>query len=108
MSYPPSGQPPYGAPPPPGYGGYGYGPSDEKNSLGVWALVLGILGLCCGPIGIAAIFLGRSSRQAATEGRATNGTLGTVGMALGVVAVVLWVGGFLLQAAGVLDFPETF
>jgi putative exporter of polyketide antibiotics len=67
------------------------GASDEKNSLGVWALVLGILSIvCCGLVaGIPAIILGNNSKKAAAEGRATNGTLGNVGFILGIVGTVL-------------------
>ncbi len=61
----------------------------EKNNLGVWALVLGIVGMvCCGFFtGIPAIILGNKSRQAAEMGQANNGTLGMVGMVLGWIAV---------------------
>ncbi len=97
---PPGGQPPYnggmtppppggyGAPPPPG--GFG-GASEEKNSLGVWALVLGILGFICCSIftAIPAIIVGKASEQAAAQGLATNGTLGKVGRILGWVQVGL-------------------
>ncbi|WP_200811022.1 DUF4190 domain-containing protein [Demequina sp. NBRC 110057] len=97
---PPGGQPPYqggmtppppggyGAPPPPG--GFG-GASEEKNALGVWALVLGILGfLCCSIFtAIPAIFVGKASENAAAQGLATNGGLGKAGRILGWVQVIL-------------------
>ena len=55
-------------------GGYvpgGFGPRpDEKNSLGVWSLCLGIASfLCCGIItGIPSIIVGYLGIQAANEG----------------------------------------
>jgi len=77
--------------PPPPPMGMPVGASDEKNSLGVWALVLGILSIvCCGLLaGIPAIILGNNSKKAAAEGRATNGTLGNVGFILGIIGTVL-------------------
>lgn len=80
-------------PPPPGYYGGGVGgpafPSTEKNSLGVWALVLGILGLvCCGLFtGIPAIILGGKAKEAAAQGLANNGGLGTAGVVMGWISV---------------------
>jgi hypothetical protein len=81
-------------PPPPGY--YGGGPGapmfsgSEKNNLGVWALVLGILGLvCCGAFAaVPAIILGNQSRRAAEQGMASNGGMGKAGVVLGWIGVV--------------------
>ena len=111
-------QNPYGQQP--GYGQQGYGAggyqggyaSTEKNSLGVWALVLGIFGFCCGPAGIVAIILGRKSQQAADQGLANNRGLGTAGYVLGIIVVIFWVLGLVLRAAGVIeynfDYTNTF
>lgn len=91
------------APPPPSYyggipeaprppSGPGSMPGTEQNSLGVWALVLGIASFVCGfgfITGIPAIILGRKAQQAEREGRANNGSLGTAGVVLGWIAVVL-------------------
>lgn len=88
---PAGGQPPYGAaPPPPGSFG---GNSEEKNGLGVWALILGILSfVCCGPIAaIIAVVLGKQSMNAEAAGRATNGSLGKAGWIIGWVNIVLTV-----------------
>src|SRR5690554_7772944 len=76
--------PPPGAGPPPVPGASG---NEQKNSLGVWALVLGILSiLCCALFtGIPAIFVGRASQKAEAEGLANNGNLGKVGLILGIV-----------------------
>src|SRR5690606_10573010 len=82
-------------PPPPGYYGGPTGgpmfPSTEKNSLGVWALVLGILGLvCCGIFtAIPAVIVGNKSKEAAAQGLANNGGLGTAGVVLGWIGIVL-------------------
>lgn len=77
-------------PPPPGMGAPAAG-SDSKNSLGIWALVLGILSIvCCGLLaGIPAIILGYMSKQAAARGEATNGNLGNIGFILGIIGTVL-------------------
>lgn len=102
------GQPPYGGMTPPPPGGYGTPPppggfggaSEEKNSLGVWALVLGILGfVCCGIVtAIPAIIVGKASERAAEQGLATNGTLGKVGRILGWVNVGLTIAVVVLYA----------
>ena len=87
---PPPPPPPGAAPPPmPGAGG-----SEEKNSLGIWALVLGILSIVCscGPFtGIPAIIVGRKAKEAQAQGRANNGTLGQVGFVLGIIGTALFV-----------------
>ena len=76
-------------------GGYvpgGFGPRpDEKNSLGGWALGLGVAGfLCCSIFtGIPAIVVGFLGMQAANEGRATNKGMSIAGIALGVLSIVL-------------------
>lgn len=56
-------------------------------------MVTGILGLCCGPVGIVGIALGRSAQGdvAASGGRLTGAGLAKAGFIIGIVAVVLWV-----------------
>jgi len=117
--YQPSGENPYGQQPPaygqqppaygqqpPAYGQQGYpaapsypsapgyyGNGTEQNSLGVWALVLGIAGfVCLGIFGwIPSIILGNKAKKAAAEGRANNPGLGTAGVVMGWIGVVLTV-----------------
>jgi len=124
---PPPPPTPYGAPvapraaygaPAPGYGGYGqppampptaYGPmgGTEKNGLGTWALILGIVGIVitclCLPAGITAVILGNKSKKAQAAGQANNGNLGNIGMILGwvgiglaVVGIVFWIVMFII------------
>ena len=118
----PGSQPPsYGSvpPAPPAYGGGGYGGGGyggvpgggtEKNSLGVWALVLGILSIvCCGFFtGIPAVILGNKSKAAAAQGQANNGNLGNIGMILGWVGIGLSVIGLILSATGVIDYSTYY
>ncbi len=87
----------------PGY--YGGSPSsDRDNNLGVVALVTGVISiLVCGPLGIVSIIYGRKSQAAAAAGTANNGTLGTVGFWLGVVALIWFVLVLALLAAGVIS-----
>lgn len=106
------GQPPYPQPPyqaqvpaqPPVYGSpVPAAPAQvyPKNDLAVWSLVLGIAGivLSCGLItGIPAIIVGNLARQAVRKGEANNDgmavagvILGWVSVALGAIAVVLFV-----------------
>src|SRR5450759_3280403 len=122
---PPPPPTPYGAPvarppaygaPAPGYGGYGqppampptgYGPmpGTEKNGLGTWALVLGILSIVCIGLfgGIPAVILGKSSKKAQARGQANNANLGNIGMILGwigiglsVLGIVFWIVMFII------------
>ena len=97
-------------PPPPNsgvpMGSPGMNPSEAKNSLGIWALVLGIVSIVCGLgllAGIPAIILGKKSKDAGAQGLATNGNLGNVGFILGIVGTVLvslaWILWFVLVAA---------
>ena len=85
-------------------GGYvpgGFGPRpDEKNSLGVWSLCLGIASfLCCGIItGIPSIIVGYLGIQAANEGRATNKGMSIAGIVLSVAGTELAI---VVYAAGV-------
>ena len=75
-------------------GGYvpgGFGPRpDEKNSLGGWALGLGIASfVCCGIFtGIPAIIVGFLGMQAANEGRATNKGMSIAGIILGGLSIL--------------------
>ncbi|WP_084103946.1 DUF4190 domain-containing protein [Demequina sp. NBRC 110056] len=90
-------------PPPPPAAGQpfpGGGSSEEKNQLGVWALVLGILSIvCCGLLaGIPAIILGKKSKEAGEQGLATNGNIGNVGFILGIIGSILSVLGGILYA----------
>jgi len=91
--YPQAGQ--YPAATPYGAGQYGY--VYPKNSLGVWALVLGILGLvACGLFaGIPAIIVGNNAKKAAAAGEANNGGLGTAGVIMGWISVGLSVLGII-------------
>ncbi|MCL2465840.1 MAG: DUF4190 domain-containing protein [Micrococcales bacterium] len=110
------GQPPgggYGQPAQPAYGGapaqYGANP-EEKNILGILALVSGILGvLCCGSVlfGVGGLILGKLSMSAAKEGRATNGGMGTAGFYLGIAGLALAVLYWVLYIGGVLSFGLT-
>ena len=65
--------------------------NEQKNNLGIWALVLGIVSIvCCGLLaGIPAIILGRKSKEAEAAGLDNNGNLGNVGFILGIVGSVL-------------------
>jgi len=88
QSYP--GQPyQYGA-------AYGYVAPPEKNALGVWSLVLGILSILmlfsCAVgflAGIPAVITGHLSRKAQKEGLADNGGMGLAGLITGWVTIGL-------------------
>ena len=117
---PPPPPVPYGVPaaPAPGYGGYGqppampptgYGPmgGTEKNGLGTWALILGIVSIvvtCIGlPAGIAAVIVGKKSKQAQVNGQATNGNLGNIGVILGWIGIALGIIVIIILIAGIAN-----
>jgi len=78
----------------------GYNPT-AKNGFGIASLILGISTFCClGPLaGILAVVFGVMGRNAADEGRATNKSLATVGIVLGIVGTIvvtfIWILGIL-------------
>lgn len=100
----------YGTPPAYTGGDYGqspYGYSYPKNSLGVWSLVLGLVGIfLCGLFtGIPAIVVGHKARGAVAEGQANNPGLATAGIVLGwigvgVLVLVVVVGGLFAFNSG--------
>jgi magnesium-transporting ATPase (P-type) len=88
--------------PPTGYGPVG---GTEKNGLGTWALILGILSIVCIGLfgGIPAVILGKSSKKAQALGQANNANLGNIGMILGwigialsVLGIVFWIVMFII------------
>ncbi|WP_370619286.1 DUF4190 domain-containing protein [Mumia sp. Pv 4-285] len=107
---PPSYNPPpggYGGPPPGGYGGPPpggdpYGEPPKNSTKATWALVTGILGLCCGPLGVVGIVLGRQAKDeiAASNGRLTGAGLAQAGFIIGIIAVVLWALGLVARLSG--------
>ena len=87
---------PYGGTPP-AYGGGdlgsqpGYGYGYPQNNLGVWSLVLGLVGMfVCGIFaGIPAIIVGHKARRAVAEGQANNPGMATAGIVLGWITTIL-------------------
>jgi len=98
-------------PPPPSYGQSPYGaPAPQgTNTKAIWALVLGILGvLCCSPLGIVALILGRSAQtEIAQTGQGGQG-MAKAGFILGIVGIVFMVIAAILFATGALTFDGTF
>jgi Domain of unknown function (DUF4190) len=110
MSYPP--QPPYGAPPP-----YGYGYVAPNHPQATTIMVLGILSLtCCSLCGPFAWVMGH---RALREIRASGGTIGghgqvmagyvcgIIGTVLLVVSLVLVVLEFVVFGAFALHHPSS-
>lgn len=98
----PYGQPtPYPAPPATGYTAHGGTPSGVQppvgylsgavasNQIATWALILAILGLCCGLLSIGGFVLSLQAKQAVAQGRANNGGIATAAMVISVVTFVL-------------------
>jgi hypothetical protein len=101
MSYPP--QPPYGTPPP-----YGYGyPVPPNHPQATTILVLGILGcVCCSPCGPFAWVMGHRALKEIDSSGGTVGGRGRVlaGYICGIIATVLLILGVV---AGVLNLVAT-
>lgn len=78
------------------YGG-GYG-SAAKNNLGVWSLVLGIVGffVCSIFTSIPGIIVGSKAKQAVARGEANNGSLANAGYIVSWVVTGLQVIGIVL------------
>ena len=103
----------YSAPPPPpeqyGYG-YGYG-QPRTNQKAVWALVTGLIGLLCCPIGvpasIVALILGNIAKKeiAASGGAETGAGMAQAGVILGIIAIVLVVVGTIFAVLGPFTVP---
>lgn len=91
-----------------GYGqpAYGY----PKNSLGVWSLVLGIVGivLCGFFTGIPAIIVGSKAKKAVAAGEANNGGMALAGIILGWVSIAFMVLGiiFLIAIGGFTGYAD--
>ena len=83
-SYPPPPPPPPGPYPPSGYPQQG--PGGNAQNLAIIGLVLGIFGLCCGPLSIGGVILGyKASSQDPSLGLATAAKI------VSIVTLVLWV-----------------
>lgn len=108
---------PYQPLPPQAGAPYGYSAPPEKNALGVWSLVLGILSVvmlfsCL--VGflaaIPAVITGHLSRKAQREGLADNGGLALAGIITGWVTIgltILAIAGFAVLFS-IPDFREGF
>ncbi len=88
--------PPGGAVPPPGVPATVVSTGD--NSMGVLALIAGILGFTCMPFigAVLAIIFGRIGIKKAEHGLATNGGMARVGFWLGVISLSLTALGFII------------
>ena len=102
-------QPP---PPPPPGGGYGqpaYGAPAPggTNKKATWALITGILSLlCCSPLGVVAIILGRGAEAEIRASGQGGAGLAKAGFILGIVALALLVLQVILFATGALNFDN--
>jgi hypothetical protein len=96
-------------PPPPAYGAPQPGAAAGNNSKALWSMILGILSLlCCSPLGIVAIILGRGAQaEIARTGQGGEG-MAKAGFILGIIALVLLVLQIILFATGALSFDGTF
>lgn len=72
--------------------------STADNTMGVLALIAGILGFTCFPLlgAILAIIFGRMGIKKAEQGLATNGSIARIGFWLGVISLVLSAIGFFI------------
>lgn len=99
-------------PPPPGYGQQPYGapgPQGGTNSKAIWALVLGIIGiLCCGPLGIGSIILGRSAQTEIAQTGQGGAGMAKAGVILGIIALVFLVVQVILWSTGNSPYGDIF
>lgn len=59
----------------------------QSNTLGIWSLVLGLIGIFIGPVAVAAIVLG------ALQFKRHVSKCSIAGLILGIVGVILWIAG---------------
>jgi hypothetical protein len=85
----------YPPPPPQPYSGFTPPATAPKNGLGIWALVLAIIGLLLSfsvgggiLLGLVAIILGFIGRGRVKRGEATNGGVAMAGILLGLLAII--------------------
>jgi hypothetical protein len=78
--------------------------SGQNSTLAVISLICGILGLCCGPLGIAALITGWIAKNKADENPMQYGGRGLAlaGMILGGISLALMVLGLILNMFGLL------
>ncbi len=76
----------------------------QNTTLAVISLVCGILGLCCGPLGIAALITGWMAKNKVDQNPMEFGGRGMAlaGMILGGISVALMILGLLLNMLGML------
>jgi hypothetical protein len=108
----PYAQPTSGGPyPMAGYGAPMGGPTQQNNTLGLLAMIFGIVGtvlsMCCWPAGflfdIAAGVLGLLGLQRANEGTASNRGMALTGVILGGIGFLLAILFAVLQFSGVFN-----
>lgn len=96
-------------PPPPGYVAFdpqGGNRVFNKNSRASWALAASIVGLiCCGPLSIVGLVVGRQEVSNIDAGRSDPGKRGMAQAAfiVGLIGVVLWVILLIARGTGNLD-----
>lgn len=88
------------------------GPQQPSNTMGLWAMILGIASIplvCCFGfgtlVGIAAVVLGFLGKNKAEQGLATNRGQALAGLICGAVAVGLGVLAVILNIIGRVSFP---
>ena len=104
MSY--SDQPP----PPPAYGAPPPGAAASGNSSkALWSLITGILSiLCCSPLGIVAIILGRGAQSDIRQTGQGGEGMAKAGVILGIIGLIFLVITIILFATGAMTFDGTF
>jgi hypothetical protein len=96
-------------PPPPAYGAPQPGAAAGNNSKALWSLITGILSiLCCSPLGIVAIILGRSAQAEIRQTGQGGEGMAKAGFILGIIGLVFLVLSIILFATGALTFDGTF
>lgn len=107
---PPPPPPSDGTPPPPPpmpYGQpYGAAPTGGTNQKALWAMILGILSLCCGfLLGIPAIILGviGGKEIAASGGMQQGEGMAKAGLILGVIGTVIGIGWLVFRIGGAMQ-----
>ncbi|MEI2819181.1 MAG: DUF4190 domain-containing protein [Marmoricola sp.] len=85
---------------------YGAAPTGGTNQKALWAMILGILSLCCGfLLGIPAIILGviGGKEIAASGGMQQGEGMAKAGLILGVIGTVIGIGWLVFRIGGAMQ-----
>lgn len=74
-------------------------PEKSQATLALW---LAILGICCGPLGLAGLIIGNTEKKAIESGRRDPANAAFI---IGIITTALWVLGAIGSGVGFINLP---